>query len=146
MSDTYDTLAEAETDREQQRLLLTALNAWDRALRRDECSAWCITGKHGSIHTWGDGKTWVLWVGCRSALHWTWIKKRLGFCTVEQDGDDEGCLRLHELPTVEQAEEIRRALGLRKRVEISPEELERKRAQVAGLRAQNPRSNPKRAA
>jgi hypothetical protein len=37
---TYDTLAEAEADREQQRSLLTALNGWDRALRRDACGAW----------------------------------------------------------------------------------------------------------
>jgi hypothetical protein len=39
---TYDTLAEAETDRGQQRSLLTALNGWDRALRRDACGAWAI--------------------------------------------------------------------------------------------------------
>ena len=146
MGDTNDTLAEAETDRDQQRKLLVSLNVWDRALRRDECSAWCITGKHGRIYTWGDSKTWVLWVGCRSGLHRTHTKKRLEFCTVTQDGCDEGCLRLHHLPTPEQAEEIRQVLGIRKRVELAPEELERRRAQVAALRAQNPRSKPKRAA
>ena len=49
MGDTYDT----EADREQQLTLLSALGAVDRALRRDECGAWRITGKFGSIHTWG---------------------------------------------------------------------------------------------
>jgi hypothetical protein len=50
--------------------LLTALNASDRVLRRDQCGAWTIIGKQGSIHTWSDGKSWVLFIGCRSALHW----------------------------------------------------------------------------
>ena len=49
----------AEADRAQQLRLLAALGAWDRALRRDDCSAWCISGKTGSIHTWGDGRTWA---------------------------------------------------------------------------------------
>jgi hypothetical protein len=39
MGDTCNSAAEAETDRAQLRALLTALNAWDRALRRD--GAWC---------------------------------------------------------------------------------------------------------
>jgi hypothetical protein len=56
---TYDSAAEADADRAQQRELLTALGAWDRALRRDECGAWCICGQHGNILTWGDGRTWV---------------------------------------------------------------------------------------
>jgi hypothetical protein len=92
MSDTYDSAAEADTDRALQRALLAALGAWDRALRRDECGAWRIAGKQGSIHTWGDGKTWVLYVACRSERHWTATKARLSFCTVTQDGDDEGCV------------------------------------------------------
>src|SRR5262249_22438838 len=54
MGDTYNSAAEAETDRAQQKAVLAPLNAWDRALRRDECGAWCIRGERGSIHTWGD--------------------------------------------------------------------------------------------
>jgi hypothetical protein len=57
----YETSAEAQADRQHQREQLEALNAWDRALRRDECGAWRINGARGSIHTWGDGQTWVLW-------------------------------------------------------------------------------------
>ena len=130
MSDTYDSAADAAADKAQQLSLLTALNGWDRALRRDECGAWRINGKYGSIHTWGDRdrKSWVLYVACRSGQHWTWTKKRLGFCTVTQDGDDEGRLRLHQLPTAEQAEVIRDCLGIRKRTELDADELERRRA------------------
>jgi hypothetical protein len=133
VSETYDSAAEAQADRRQQQELLAALNSWDRALRRDECSAWRINGKSGSIHTWGDGKSWVLWVGCRSPRHWTATKQRLAFCTVTQDGDEGGCLRLHALPTREQAKIIRHVLGIRKQMELSPEELTRRRATMAGV-------------
>ena len=146
MGDTYDTLAEAETDREQQRSLLTALNAWDRALRRDECGAWCITGKRGRIYTWADNKTWVLWVACRSEKHWAHTKRRLAFCSVTQDGDSEGCLRLHALPTAEQAEVIRDVLGIQKRREDTVETLERLRERMADWHAQKPWVKGKKAA
>jgi hypothetical protein len=129
VGDTYDSVADA--DRAQQKALLTALGGWDRALRRDECGAWCIMGKTGKVYSWGDGKAWVLWVGCRSARHWTAAKKRLDFCEVTQDCEEEGCLRLHELPTPEQALVIRDVLGIQKRREVSPETLELLRARVA---------------
>jgi hypothetical protein len=45
---------------------------------------------------------------------------------VTQDGDDEGCLRLHRLPTPEQSTVIRDALGIRKKMEFAPEDLERR--------------------
>jgi hypothetical protein len=76
MGDRYDNAADAEADRQQLKNLLAALGAWDRALRRDECGAWCIHGTRGTIHTWGDGKTWVLYVACRSSLHWTHTKRQ----------------------------------------------------------------------
>jgi hypothetical protein len=132
MGDTYNSAAEAEADRAQQQALLEALGAWDRALRRDECGAWCISGHRGSIHTWGDGRTWVLFVACRSARHWMATKARLSFCTITNDGDDEGTLRLHEPPTAHQAAVIREALGIRKRQEISASTLERLRAFAFG--------------
>src|SRR4051812_13401857 len=78
---------DANVDRVQQNCLLAALNAWSRALRRDECGAWCIHGKRGSVHTWGDGKSWVLFVAARSRRHWAATKVRLSFCGVTQDGD-----------------------------------------------------------
>jgi hypothetical protein len=115
MGDTYETAAEAEADRAQQRAMLTTLSASDRALRRDECGAWRIAGTRGAIHTWGDGKSWV--------RHWIWLKRKLGFCQVTQDGDGEGCLRLHQLPTPDQAAVIRDVLGIPKRREVSAAEL-----------------------
>jgi len=129
--DTYDSGAEAEADRAQQKALLAALRAWHRALRRDECGAWCISGKHGRVYTWGDAKTWLLWVGCRSPMHWTYTKRRLTCCSVTQDAEEEGCLRLYALPTPDQADVIRDVLGIRKRTEMSSETLERLRARAA---------------
>ena len=73
----------------------------------------------------------MVWIGCRSRLHWTHTRKRLDFCTATQEGVDAGCLRLHHLATAEQAEVIRDVLGIRKRVELTPETLERLRARTA---------------
>jgi len=111
-------------------------------LRRDECGAWRITGRDGSIHTWGDNRSWVLWVVCRTPLLWRRTKERLAFCTVTQDGDEEGCLRLHQLPTAEQAETIRDVLGLRKRPELSAEHRETLRARISGWKGAEPREKP----
>jgi hypothetical protein len=126
MRDTYSNAGDA--DREQQKALLAALGAWDRALRRDECGAWTIIGTRGTIHSWGDGKSWVLFIACRSAQHWTYTKRRLSFCAVTQNCDDEGCLRLRQLPTPEQANIIRDILGIQKRREVSAAELDRLKA------------------
>src|SRR5262245_43207896 len=62
MNYTYDSATESEADRDQLKALHSALGTWDRALQRDDCNACVIVGKRGSIHTWGDGKTWVLYV------------------------------------------------------------------------------------
>ena len=140
-TNTYDSAADADADRAQQKELLTALNASDRALRRDECGAWTLIGRQGSIHTWGDGTSWVLFVACRSALHWTYTKRRLSFCTVTQDCDDEGVLRLHRLPTPHEAEAIRDILGVRKRMEFDPEQLEHRRTLMARARSAQGRAN-----
>jgi hypothetical protein len=59
----------------------------------------------------------MLYVACRSVRHWTETKARPAFCAVAQDGDDEGVLRLHRLPTP--AAVIPEFLGIRKRQEIS---------------------------
>ena len=123
-SDTYRTAREAELDHLQQFELLTALGCWTRALRRDECGAWTIQGENGCIWTWGDGKSWVLYVGCTSPMAWTHAKKRLAFCEVTQDAAEDGCVRLHQLPTPEQAKVIRKLLGIRKKAEIADSQRE----------------------
>ena len=69
-----------------------------------------------------------MFVASRSVRHWTATKARLAFCTVAQDCDDEGVLRLNRLPTPDQAVVIREVLGIRKRQEISAATLDRLRA------------------
>jgi hypothetical protein len=46
-------------------------------------------------------------VACRSTLYWTHTKRRLTFCQLLLDCEDEGTFRLHRLPTAEEAEVIR---------------------------------------
>jgi hypothetical protein len=134
---TYETAAEGEAGRAQQLRLLAALGAWDRALRREELAAWCIQGSRGSIYTSGDGKTWVLHVSGRSVRHWSAVRAELAtFATITQDGDDEGLARLHDLPAPEQAEMIREALGIRKRVAVTRTWRDRLRAIGFGSRSQ----------
>jgi|SRR5262249_28958112 len=140
MGDTYANSAEAEADRGRLKALHSALGIRDRALQRDDCNAWVIVGKRGSIHTWGgDGESWLLYVSCHSPRHWTATKARLAFCNVTQDGEDEGCLRLLHLPTHDQAKAIRDALGIQKRKEVSSEVLERLKTFAF---ERNPRNEP----
>ena len=127
----YANRDQARDDRQQQETLLDTLDAAPGQLRRDACGLWIIAGRRGTIQTWGDGKSWVLYVRCRSRQHWTFTKRRLAFMTVTQDGDEEGCLRLDRLPTPQEAVVIRDVLGLRKRVAYAPDALERKRASMA---------------
>jgi hypothetical protein len=111
--------------RERQLQLVGALDAWSRAIGRDECGDWRINGRSG--HIYADDNGWRLYVACRSARAWTSAKGRLGFCRLTQDGDDEGVLYLAAMPTKVQADAIRKALGIRKRLEHSREALERMR-------------------
>ena len=92
-----------------------ALDASKRSLRRDECGAWRVTGRKGYTYTWGPSGGWLIHCAVSSPRKWTNVKKRLSFCQLTQDGDDEGCLRLFDLPTPEQAVLIRKAIGLKRR-------------------------------
>lgn len=112
--ETYRSSVEATADKAELKRLASALNAAKASLRLDECRAWRISGRRGHIITYGpSGSGWLLYVGCRSARHWTWTKKRLDFCQVTQDGDDEGVLRLDRLPGKAEAAAIRKALAIR---------------------------------
>lgn len=126
-------MTELQRDRAQQLRLLPALDVSAAHLRRDDCGWWIIAGRHGAIHTWGDDQTWVAYIRCRSAKHWTATKRRLSFMKVTQDGDNEGCLRLFALPTPDQAALIREVLGLKKRRQYDHETLERLRATAGSL-------------
>ena len=101
--------------------LLTALDASPRALRRDACGDHAISGKSG--HIFANGTGFMIYVSTNeSPRRWSNVKQRLHFCSVSQDGDDEGCLRLDRLPTPEEASIIREAIGIRKRRHLSAEE------------------------
>src|SRR5215510_8671307 len=102
----------AANDRDRLDLLRQSLNGAQNSLRRDECGDFRITSQRGAIYR--DGTGWLIIVDARSSeKHWTWTKKRLSFCRVTQDGDDEGCLHLATLPDAEQAATIRDIIGLR---------------------------------
>jgi hypothetical protein len=114
----YGAAKQAKADRDMQRSLLVALEASQRSLRRDECGAWRIRGRQGHIYTWGPSGGWLIYVGLHSSRKWTAIKQHLSFCKVTQDGDMDGCLRLNELPTPEQATAMRKALGIKRKRKV----------------------------
>jgi hypothetical protein len=60
---------------------------------------------------------------------------------VTQDGDDEGVLRLHRLPTPHEAEAIRGILGVRKRMKFDLEQLEHRRTLMTRARSAQGRAN-----
>jgi hypothetical protein len=84
---------------------------------------WIIAGRSG--HVFPDGAGFLLCVATQeSPRRWTNVKDRLaGLCRVTQDGDDEGCLHLDRLPTPDEADRIRGALGIKRRRHLTPEAL-----------------------
>jgi hypothetical protein len=106
-------------DRAHLEALLKALNASPLAMRRDECGDRSITGKSGHIFT--DGLGYLLYVRGESARHWGFVKRRLAFCRLNQDGDDEGCLHLDHLPTPAEAALMRETLGIKRKRHLTPD-------------------------
>jgi hypothetical protein len=112
---------------------LEALDAAPYQLRFDECRCWRIKGQRGHVYTYAKG-VYSLYLQCHSAKAWTYAKKRLSFCEVAQNGDEEGVFRLARLPSMEEAEEIRELLRIRRRVKLSEEELQRRGELLAKAR------------
>jgi hypothetical protein len=101
-----------QQDRADLERLLAALNGAINAIRRDECGDPSIMGSRGKIYAC-EG-VFSVYAACRSPRHWTFVKRSLaGFCTVTQDGDDEGFLRLDRMPTTDEAATLRDVIGLR---------------------------------
>ncbi len=98
-----------------------ALGSADNAFRRDECGDWRINGSRGHVYAAPEG--FQIFVKARSKLAWTWAKRSLAFAVVTQDGDDEGILLLDRLPTPDESTTVRDYTGIRKRQELSPENL-----------------------
>ena len=101
--------------------LLTALSATRRAFWRDTCGDWAIWGKRGHIYADGSGFLIVVCTGGFIRL-WANTKRKLDFCRVTQDGDDEGCLHLDHLPTPKEAELIRHALRIKRKRQLTPDQ------------------------
>jgi hypothetical protein len=117
-------------DRQELEALRVVLNGARNALRRDECGDWAITGSRGTIRAVGGG--FMVYIGCRSALHWTHARKQLAaFAQVRQDGHDEGVLALTRMPTPEEAATLRYYIGLRQTVFV-PSDRAQTFAQPAG--------------
>jgi hypothetical protein len=57
----------------------------------------------------------------REARLWSAAKRKLSFCQLRIDGDDEGTLHLDHLPSPAEARAIRRVMAIRKRRKPSGE-------------------------
>ena len=66
-----------------------------------------------------DGATFDRWTSQGS----TYAKRALTFAKLTNDGDDEGSFFLARLPSKAEAEAIRRYCGIRKKVELSDDNL-----------------------
>jgi hypothetical protein len=101
------------------RVLLLALDASPLSLRRDfwrgigRRGDYAIRGKRGHIYPDGDG--YLLYVRAQSARFWSAAKRKLSFCQLRIDGEDEGTLHLDHLPSPAEAKVIRQVVGIRKR-------------------------------
>jgi hypothetical protein len=102
-----------------------ALRSAATAFRRDQCGDPWISGARGHVHAVPGG--FQLYCVCETKQAWTWAKKGLAFAKASQDGDEEGMLFMDRLPTSDEAEIIRRYLGIRPKPEVSDQEAERRR-------------------
>jgi hypothetical protein len=110
--------------------LAEALDSRAAQLRRDECGDWAIFGKNGHIYAVPEGFQLVIGTDIEhemtnSARQWSADKKRLNFCQVTQDGDEEGCLILDRLPTKAEGAIIRDVVGIPKARHLSDEHREK---------------------
>jgi hypothetical protein len=117
MADVYPAAAQ----RQALLALMPALGCSDMTLRRDECSDWRISGKHGHVYAVPGG--FMLYVNCETRTGWTYAKRALSFAKITNDGDDEGAFLLARMPSKSEADVIRRYCGIRKRMELSAESI-----------------------
>ncbi len=127
------------TRRSHLETLVRALDATSRALRRDSCGAWAIKGKRGYIYS--DGSGFLIVVTTSDCIRrWANTKRKLAFCRVTQDGDDEGCLYLDHPPTPTEADLIRDALKIKRKRQYTPDQL----ATIAARLLKNATREPSR--
>jgi len=112
--------ANRKADREALLALTDALQVSKSNLRRDPCGDWNIFGRRGHVST--DGIAHFAYLQPGSKRRWEAAKRTLDFLTVSQDGDDEGVLKIASAPTPEQADLLRKFLGLRKASPLTDEQ------------------------
>jgi len=112
-------LASRKADRELLLALADALQVSKSNLRRDPCGDWNIFGRRGHIST--DGIATHIYLQPGTKRRWEKAKRSLGFLTVTQDGDDEGTMKMVDLPTAGQAGLVRKLVGMRKAPPLSEE-------------------------
>lgn len=99
--------------------LAEALVCRDAALRRDECGDWRINGDSGHIYATPEGFQ-IFVLDCETVRQWSAVKSAMKpFSRICNDGDMEGAFFLDRLPLSDEAEVIRRYVGIRKRREDS---------------------------
>jgi hypothetical protein len=106
-------------DRDLLMELTRSLSVSQGRLHRDAYGDWVIEGLRGHILT--DGINAFAYVPAGTARRWEKAKRALNFMAVTQDGDDEGILKLLEMPTPTQAEALRKLLGMRKASPLTDE-------------------------
>ncbi len=100
-----------KADRELLLRLAEALQVAKSNIHRDPCGDWNLAGRRGHVST--DGTSLYLHLSFETKRRWESAKRMLGE-PVSQDGDDEGVIKLLDLPAGEKVIQIRKLLGLRK--------------------------------
>ena len=90
-------------------------------LRRDACGDWALFGRFG--HVYALACSYQILITGWATSGWNRCKRELDFATLTKDGDDEGAFMLERAPTPDEAEIIRKRVGLKKRRELSEEAL-----------------------
>lgn len=124
--------------------LVEALGCQPTALRRDGCGDWMISGERGHIYAVPGSldrpkdEGFQIMIGdCGTVRQWSAVRAALKpFTELANDGDREGAMFMFRLPEPEEAEAIRRYVGLRKRREDSEETLSALRERVGKYRFQ----------
>lgn len=90
-------------------------------LRRDECSDWVIIGRRGTIYALPAYFQIVItgW----TARGWNACKADFTFASLHQNGEDEGSFTMHRDPTPDEAEKIRKWVGLKRRRHLDADAL-----------------------
>jgi hypothetical protein len=101
-------------------------------IRRDDCGDYALFGRLG--HIYAIPKGFQLVIDGESSRRWIFVKQRLSFCQLANDGDDEGSMFFERLPTVAEAALIREALGIRRAAVISSDARARKVLEAKALR------------